>query len=61
MTTNPFESEDEMYVVLINAAGQRSLWPAFLRVPSGWTVEREPIARADAIHGLRESSEPGPS
>lgn len=35
---NPFENEAGTYLVLINDKGQYSLWPAFLEVPSGWTV-----------------------
>lgn len=36
--TNPFEDEDARFLVLVNDAGQHSLWPAFARVPAGWTV-----------------------
>lgn len=36
--TNPFEDENGTYLVLVNAEGQHSLWPAFCDVPSGWTV-----------------------
>ncbi|MBP2637848.1 MAG: MbtH domain protein [Firmicutes bacterium] len=35
---NPFENEKGAYAVLINGEGQYSIWPAFLDVPSGWTV-----------------------
>jgi len=34
--TNPFEDADGRYLVLVNAEGQHSLWPAFLAVPAGW-------------------------
>ncbi|KXZ17779.1 protein mbtH [Bacillus nakamurai] len=34
--TNPFEQEDGIYHVLVNAEGQYSLWPAYLDVPDGW-------------------------
>ena len=34
--TNPFESDDLEYIVLINEEGQYSLWPAFREVPIGW-------------------------
>ncbi len=36
--TNPFENEDGRYLVLVNAEGQHSLWPAFAEVPGGWDV-----------------------
>jgi uncharacterized protein YbdZ (MbtH family) len=34
---NPFEDENEEYLVLVNAEGQHSLWPAFREIPAGWT------------------------
>lgn len=36
---SPFEpgGEDEpSHLVLVNAAGEHSLWPAFAAVPAGW-------------------------
>ncbi len=36
--TNPFEDPDGTYLALINDEGQHSLWPAFIEVPSGWTI-----------------------
>jgi MbtH protein len=38
MMTNPFENENGNYIVLINAEGQYSIWPAFLDIPSGWNI-----------------------
>jgi MbtH protein len=35
---NPFEADQEDYLVLVNAEGQYSLWPAFRAVPPGWTA-----------------------
>ncbi|MCZ8519578.1 MULTISPECIES: MbtH family protein [Paenibacillus] len=35
--SNPFESADDTYVVLMNELGQYSLWPSFALVPAGWT------------------------
>jgi MbtH protein len=39
--TNPFEDPDGVYLVLVNDEGQYSLWPAFVDVPAGWTVEHQ--------------------
>ncbi|MEU9109210.1 MbtH family protein [Streptomyces xanthophaeus] len=39
--SNPFEDDSSQYLVLINAEGQHSLWPAHLQVPAGW----------DTVHG----------
>ncbi|MGW1072817.1 MbtH family protein [Streptomyces sp. NPDC002537] len=35
---NPFEDTEGVYVVLVNAEGQHSLWPAHIAQPAGWTV-----------------------
>ncbi|HEU5352819.1 MAG TPA: MbtH family protein [Actinocrinis sp.] len=35
---NPFENPEGRYLVLVNAEGQHSLWPAFAEVPPGWSV-----------------------
>ncbi|MEU8545997.1 MbtH family protein [Streptomyces roseoverticillatus] len=35
---NPFDDTDATFLVLTNAEGQYSLWPAFAEVPAGWTV-----------------------
>ncbi|WP_149282728.1 MbtH family protein [Halomonas binhaiensis] len=34
--TNPFDNAQGSFVVLVNAEGQHSLWPAFIGVPEGW-------------------------
>ena len=36
--TNPFENEDGVFLVLVNAENQHSLWPAQIAVPAGWRV-----------------------
>jgi MbtH protein len=38
MSGNPFEQEDGVYLVLVNAERQHSLWPAAIAVPPGWTT-----------------------
>lgn len=43
--TNPFEDPDGTYLVLVNDEGQHSLWPAFVDVPSGWTIALGESAR----------------
>lgn len=42
--TNPFDDPDGTFRVLINDAGQHSLWPTFADVPAGWSVA---LAEAD--------------
>lgn len=36
MTSNPFDDETALFVVLVNDEGQHSLWPVFAEVPAGW-------------------------
>lgn len=46
---NPFDSETGDFMVLVNAEGQHSLWPAFLEIPNGWDVGLPPSARAECL------------
>lgn len=43
--TNPFDSTDGRFLVLVNDDEQHSLWPAFVPVPSGWIVSHGPDDR----------------
>lgn len=47
--SNPFENPDAEYLVLLNAEEQRSLWPADLAVPAGWSAEFGPAGRAECL------------
>jgi MbtH protein len=47
--TNPFESPDEQYLVLVNHEDQHSLWPVFADVPPGWTVAFGPEKRQTCL------------
>ncbi|MFC5286575.1 MbtH family protein [Actinokineospora guangxiensis] len=49
MSTNPFENEDGVYLVLVNAENQHSLWPAAIAVPAGWTVAHGEDTRAACL------------
>ncbi|WP_017613127.1 MbtH family protein [Nocardiopsis salina] len=40
--TNPFDTTDGSFLVLVNDDGQHSLWPGFLPVPTGWAVIHGP-------------------
>jgi MbtH protein len=33
-----FEAENSSFLVLVNAEGQYSIWPAFRDVPHGWNA-----------------------
>jgi MbtH protein len=47
--TNPFEKDDETYLVLINEEGQYSLWPSFVAVPRGWNIELPASSRRECL------------
>lgn len=47
--TNPLDDPDGVFLVLINAEGQYSLWPAESAVPAGWDVVRGPADRATCL------------
>ncbi len=41
--------DGDVMVVLINAEGQHSLWPAAGETPAGWTRAHGPASRADCL------------
>lgn len=45
--SDPFEDRDGRFLVLVNSAGQHSLWPADVLPPRGWVTALGPAARAD--------------
>ena len=47
--TDPFDADAGAFLVLVNADGQHSLWPAPVKVPAGWTVAAEPASREDCL------------
>jgi MbtH protein len=47
--TNPFEDEDQPYLVLVNGEGQHSLWPASIDVPDGWSAALAPSTRGECL------------
>lgn len=46
---NPFDDETAHFLVLVNDAGQHSLWPTFRPVPEGWRSVYGPGPRPDAL------------
>ena len=53
--TNPFEDENGVYHVLINAEGQHSLWPSFIDVPAGWTIVHESDSHAACLEFINQN------
>ncbi|SAL03195.1 balhimycin biosynthetic protein MbtH [Caballeronia arationis] len=46
---NPFDHEQGTFCVLINESRQRSLWPAYFKVPTGWEVEHPSGSRTQCL------------
>ncbi|MBK7859243.1 MAG: MbtH family protein [Archangiaceae bacterium] len=46
---NPFDDDAAQFVVLVNAEGQHSLWPARLSCPLGWRQVHGPQPRAECL------------
>lgn len=47
--SNVFDDENGVFLVLVNDEGQHSLWPSFLDVPAGWTVEYGQATRSECL------------
>ncbi len=43
--SNPFDDLNGVFLVLVNAENQHSLWPSFAEVPAGWRTVHGPDAR----------------
>jgi MbtH protein len=52
--THRFDDESTRYLVLVNAEGQHSLWPACLSVPYGWTVAHDEDNRLACLDYVKE-------
>ena len=46
---NPFDDENGTFYALVNDEGQYSLWPEFVPVPAGWSIEHGPADRAACL------------
>ncbi|KRV49167.1 protein mbtH [Wenjunlia vitaminophila] len=52
---DPFSDPNADYLVLVNAEGQHSLWPASAQVPAGWEVTHGPTGRQDCLEFVEGS------
>ncbi|MGI5484753.1 MbtH family protein [Streptomyces lavendofoliae] len=52
--TNPFDDDEQPFLVLVNDEGQHSLWPAFAEVPKGWDVACGPADRQTCLDHVNE-------
>jgi len=53
--TNPFDDDGASFLVLVNAEGQHSLWPAFADVPAGWEIAHGEDSRAGCLAYVESS------
>lgn len=51
---NPFDDPQGQFLVLVNDAGQHSLWPVFASIPDGWTVVLEASSRQEALDWVEQ-------
>ena len=47
--TNPFDHNDEPFLVLVDSEKRLSLWPTFATVPNGWHAVYGPAERAACL------------
>ena len=53
--TNPFDDPEGVFLALINAEGQYSLWPQFCEVPEGWSIKFGPAARQSCLDYIEQN------
>ncbi|MGW1073683.1 MbtH family protein [Streptomyces sp. NPDC002537] len=61
---SPFEDPgqgEESHLVLTNAAGEHSLWPAFADVPEGWTVVLPATGHSACLSYLERAGSASPA
>jgi uncharacterized protein YbdZ (MbtH family) len=52
---NPFEDDNQAYLVLVNDEGQHSLWPHFAEVPAGWQAAFGPQPRQACLEYVEKT------
>ncbi|OBG72246.1 MULTISPECIES: MbtH family protein [unclassified Mycobacterium] len=55
MSTNPFDDDNGIFVVLVNDEEQHSLWPTFAETPAGWRVAYGEASRADCLAYIEQN------
>lgn len=46
---NDLTIDGDIFMVLVNAEGQHSLWPARKEIPEGWSCIGSPAPKADCL------------
>ncbi|WP_329567091.1 MbtH family protein [Kitasatospora sp. NBC_01266] len=55
MTDDPFNDPAGRYRVLVNDAGDHSLWPAFAAIPAGWSVTLDEASRPECVEHINRN------
>ena len=55
MADSVFDDPRGRFQVLVNHEGQYSIWPAFLRIPGGWTVALDDADRQSALEYVEKA------
>jgi MbtH protein len=53
--TSPFDDGTSDFLVVSNAGGELSLWPAWADVPAGWTIAHGPSERRACLDWIASS------
>jgi MbtH protein len=53
--SNPFEDQNDEYLVLVNSEGQHSLWPGIVARPDGWRTVFGPSGRSACLEYVDEN------
>lgn len=52
---NPFDNEEGIFHVVVNADGQHALWPTFADIPAGWEVVLREQSRQECIDHIERN------
>lgn len=55
MSTNPFDDETGLFLVVVNGEEQHSLWPVFAEAPAGWRVVFGAATRAQCLEYVEQN------
>jgi uncharacterized protein YbdZ (MbtH family) len=55
VSINPFDDDNNTFLVLVNDEEQHSLWPAFAEIPAGWRVIHGETGRAECVDYIQRN------
>lgn len=51
---NPFDDDQQTFIVLVNSQSQYSIWPVFASAPAGWQHCFGPAGQAECLDWVEE-------